>query len=389
MHIALVAHNVKHGDGQGRVNVEIVRQCLNRGLDVTLVADDVDPDIVDWGVRWIRVHPVLNRPILAKVLEFALRANRVIDRIRPEVDVICANGVVCTRPHDVNVAHFVHTTWLQSPVHESRTTSGLRAWYQWLFTAVNAHLERLVFSRARRLVGVSDLVADELAALDVSAPIRTIANGVDPTEFAPGPGRRETFGLPKDVPLALFAGDLVSPRKNLDTVLRALVDVPDWHLAVAGSTTDSPYPALARDLGLAPRVHFVGFCDDMSALMRASDLFVFPSHYEPFALVVLEAMATGRPVITARSVGAASLVSPECGIVLDDPSDTEGVARGLRSFQSPEARKTAGSAARTIAESQTWTDMADAYVDLFFSAAPSPLPLEHASCFPSRPLPRS
>jgi glycosyltransferase involved in cell wall biosynthesis len=311
----------------------------------------------------------MRRPILLKVLEFTLRADRIIDQLRSEVDIICANGVVCTRAHDVNVAHFVHSAWLQSPAHEAATLRGPRAWYQWLFTALNARLEPFVFARARHLVAVSHRVSEELAGFNLSSAIHTIPNGVDPAEFVPGPAHRAELGLPDGVPLAVFAGDLVSPRKNLSAVLHALVNAPEWHLVVAGSTAQSPFPGLARRLGLDDRVHFVGFCSDMPSLMRTGDLFVFPSQYEPFALVVLEAMASGLPIITAQTVGAASLVSPESGVVLDDPSDAIGIARGLRRFSSLRSRRAAGTAARTIAETCTWTAMADAYVDLFAASA--------------------
>ena len=80
--------------------------------------------------------------------------------------------------------------------------------------------------------------------------IRVILNGVDTEEFSPGEASRQKLGLPENVPLAMFAGDIRTPRKNLDTVLRALVKVPDLHLAVVGNPEGSPFPKLAASLGL-------------------------------------------------------------------------------------------------------------------------------------------
>jgi glycosyltransferase involved in cell wall biosynthesis len=202
------------------------------------------------------------------------------------------------------------------------------------------------------VVAVSEQIRDELIGLGVpSERVRVITNGVDLREFCPGPANRRELGLPERVPLALFAGDIRTPRKNLDTVLRALVAVPGLHLAVAGSAKDSPYPRLTARLGLVPRLHFLGYRRDLSRLMRAADLFVCPSRYEPFSLVLLEAMASGLPIVTAATVGAADLVNEECGVVMDDPNDTADLASALeRLTRCQTSRKRMGQAARMVAE---------------------------------------
>jgi glycosyltransferase involved in cell wall biosynthesis len=375
MHISLISHNIKGGDGQGRVNAEITKRCIRKGHEVTLVADDVDPELLEMGARWIPVHPALQRPILLKVIDFAWRANRVIDQIRNQVDVICANGVVCSRPHDINVAHFVHTAWQASDLHDARTQSGLRGWYQRVFTAFNGLMERRVFAKSKILIAVSERIAAELNDLSTGVPVTTIPNGVDTWEFRPTVSTpeeltrrdeyRELQGLPLQTPVALFAGDLSSSRKNLDTVLKALQINHDWHLVVAGDLNRSSYPNMVRDMGLTDRIDFIGFCQDMPRLMRACDLFVFPSAYEPFALVVLEAMASGLPVVTASTVGAAPLVSNQAGHVLRDPFDAENLARSLSTYSDPDRRRRAGKAARTIAENNNWSKMADSYISTF------------------------
>jgi glycosyltransferase involved in cell wall biosynthesis len=164
----------------------------------------------------------------------------------------------------------------------------------------------------------------------------------------------------------MFAGDIRLARKNLDTVLQALVQVPDLHLAVVGVTDGSPYPQLAKSLGLNDRVHFLGFRRDVPDLMKVVDFFVFPSRYEPFGLVVTEAMATGLPVITASCTGAAPLVTPEAGIVLPDPDDAEALAEAMQKLSlNPELRTKMGQAARAIALQHTWKNVAQEYLDLF------------------------
>jgi glycosyltransferase involved in cell wall biosynthesis len=142
--------------------------------------------------------------------------------------------------------------------------------------------------------------------------------------------------------------------------------VPQLHLAVAGITEGSPYIKLAASLGLSERVHFLGLCHNVPQLMKAVDFLVFPSRYEPFGLVVIEAMACGLPVITASTTGAAELVTPESGIVIEDPDDRQALAQALLSLTNDRAlRQKMGKTARTIAEQHSWNQMAKSYVDLF------------------------
>jgi glycosyltransferase involved in cell wall biosynthesis len=249
--------------------------------------------------------------------------------------------------------------------------SGPYGWYHALYTRFNTRWERRAFDRAAILVAVSKRVRDELVGLGIaSSRVRVIENGVDLDEFRPGGAERSVLGLPVEVPLAIFAGDIRSPVKNLGGVLEALVSVPGLHLAVAGSTTSSPYPARARELGLAERVHFLGFRRDMAPLLRAADFFVFPSRHDSCPLVVLEAMASGLPVVTARTVGNASLVEEAGGVVLDDPDDVEALSAALVGLVAdPERRRRLGAAARTVAERHSWAAMADAYLNLFEEVA--------------------
>jgi len=277
------------------------------------------------------------------------------------------NGFTTWAASDVNSAHFVHGSWLRSPLHTARLRRDFYGGYQWLYTALGARWERRAYRQAGVVVAVSEKVRKELLEFGVpDRQIRIIQNGVDLQNFSPGLADRNELGFPEGVPLALFVGDISTPRKNLDTVLNALPKVPGLHLAVAGSTASSPYPQLAAQLGLSARVHFLGHRQDVPQLMRAADVFVFPSRYEAFPLVVLEAMASGLPVITATTSGTAELVGAECGIVMDDPNDADVLAVALkRIVQDPESRKRMGRAARVVAEQHSWEQMSDRYLRLY------------------------
>ena len=380
MRIAIVTHNIFVGDGQGRVNFELVRFLLRNGFSVDLIADEIDTRLCDWGANWIPLHPTvpgldysLDSLLLAKVWRFHRMANQLLAQVGREYDIIVGCGRTLSVPHSVNAVHFVHGAWLRSESHPIRIERGLNAAYQWLFNRMNARWELASLRQAEHIVAVSDKVRRELMEAGISpARIRTVVNGVDIEEFSPGVGDRAALGLPSEVPLALFAGDIRSTRKNLDTVLRGLAEVPSVHLAVAGSLEGSPYPALARKLGVADRVHFLGFRRDMPDLMRAADVFAFPSRYEACTLALLEALASGLPVITAHTTGGAELITEECGAVLDDPNDADALATALRHILgSPSAHAAMRRAARTVAEAHSWEQMAKRYVDLFHAVAPS------------------
>lgn len=388
MKLALVTHNVIVGDGQGRVNYELARRLLQRGAEVTLVAHRVEAALLEAGAHWIPVETgAMGEAVdLVKVWRFRAEADRVLARLGSGFDVVMGCGVTLRGPHHVNAVHFAHGGWLRSPLHASRSGRdvGERS-YQWLFSKLNARWERQTLKAARRVVAVSDMVRRELMDSGVAPEkLQVIFNGVDLDEFVPGPADRASLGLPEDVPVALFVGDLRSPIKNLDTLLRALVLVPAVHLVVVGRLEGSPFPALARRLGVADRVHFLGFRRDVARLMRAADLFVLPSRRDSCPLVLLEAMASGLPIITTRTVGTAALVEGSCGIVFKNPDDRHALADTLRALAyRPDRRQRLGVAARAVAAQHSWDAMTEQYVSVFEEVARQPLACPSPASAPS------
>lgn len=369
MKLCIVTPYVIKGDGQGRVNYEIAWEAINRGYHVTLLANKVAPELQQNSlVQWID-FPVQKLPTyLLREIVFAGQSANWLRKHRHEMDLVQANGAITWAGGDVNLVPFVHGAWLKSPLHISRIRRDLYGAYQWLYTVLNARWEKKAFSQAQVVVAVSQRVKQEL--IDIGVPqenIRVILCGVDLQEFAPGNANRKKFNLPEQVPLALFVGNITINRKNLDTVLHALVQVPELHLAVVGTPEGSPYPQLTAQLGLNERVHFLGNPQNViPELMRAADLFVFPSRYEPYGLVVIEAMASGLPVITTTTTGAAEIITPESGFVLSDTEDADALAQAMNSLNDDrQLRNQMGKAARAIAQQHSWASMAKRYVDLF------------------------
>jgi glycosyltransferase involved in cell wall biosynthesis len=369
LRVLVVTHVVRDNDGQGRVNYEIVRALVAAGHSVTILASMVSPDLLAHpAVRHVEIPESRLPSRLLQYQMFALRTGAWIRSHRKEFDIVQVNGFISWARADVNAVHFVHDGWYRCGFYPFRVADGWYGTYQVIYTRLNAWCERWAFRHSRVVVPVSHKVGEEVRALGIdTAKLRVIHNGVDARQFSPGSAQRKRFGLRDDVFMMLFAGDLRVSRKNLDAVLHALVSTPgNVHLAVAGILRNSPYPALASELGVADRVHFLDLVKDMPALMRSVDAFVFPSRYEAMSLVMLEALAAGLPVITVKTAGGSEVIDGSCGVVLDSPEDVDGLAGAIERVARDAAyAREMGRAARDLAGTLTWQAMADRYLALY------------------------
>jgi glycosyltransferase involved in cell wall biosynthesis len=368
MKLCVVTHSVIRGDGQGVVNYQVIKEALSQGHQVTIIASSVD--------RQLEQNPLLNSIIIStktlptaflKNLAFSQKAAQWLQKHHTEFDIIKINGAITSFPCDVNAVHFVHGSWRKSPVHIWQQRKDLYGLYQLLYTTLNSYWEKQAFARAKKIVAVSKQVLQEL--IDIGVPpekITVITNGVDVKKFTPGSCDRNSLGLPLNVALAFFAGDIHTSRKNLDSVLKAIAKVPQLHLAIAGSTEGSPYLELAKNLELEDRTHFLGYRTDIAQLMKAMDMFVFPSRYEACTLVLLEAIASGIPVITAKTTGGSEVITSECGILLNSTEDIFELSQALeRLSRDLTLRNQMGEAARVVAEQHSWANTTQRYIDLF------------------------
>ncbi|WP_309134269.1 glycosyltransferase [Cellulomonas sp.] len=224
----------------------------------------------------------------------------------------------------------------------------------------------------------------ELTRLGVPpARVRVVPCGVDVDHFRPVRGATGPFPRARRHRLVCL-GRLVE-RKGVDTVLHALVDLPDTELLVAGGPDAAALPddpeacrlaALARQLGVADRVHLLGRVghDDVPELVSSADAVVATPWYEPFGIVPLEAAACGVPLVGSAVGGLLDSVADGVTGLLVPPRDPQALAAALRGLLDDPARRRAfGVAARRRALTHySWRGVA-AQTELVYQSLTSPV----------------
>ena len=202
-------------------------------------------------------------------------------------------------------------------------------------------LERLRYLACpgRQVVVTSDNLRTIMAASypASSKMLSVITPGITLPQAPATPGRKGTaralLGLPADGPCLLFVANDYR-KKGLQTLLPALARLPaDAVLAVVGNPEHIPaFQAQANALKLTGRVFFLGSLKDMRLAYEAADCLVHPTLEDTFAMVVLEAMAHGLPVVVSASTycGISGLLTDGVnGLILDDPQDVSALAHVL------------------------------------------------------------
>ncbi len=151
--------------------------------------------------------------------------------------------------------------------------------------------------------------------------------------FVPDPRTLPTgmaLDRPQGATLALALGRL-HPNKGFDLLLDALAMTNDIHLWIAGEgPLREDLDRLAMSLGIAERVRFLGWRDDVWALMNAADFLVCASRHEPLGNVVIEAWAAGLPVVATASDGPAGLIeNGRSGLLVPLPGQPDGGSEAL------------------------------------------------------------
>jgi glycosyltransferase involved in cell wall biosynthesis len=220
------------------------------------------------------------------------------------------------------------------------------------------------------------LRAQVLAAYPrASSMMSVVTPGVALPPAAPSRGEaRRLLGLPPSGALLLFIGNDYA-RKGLDALLAAMARLPEGTmLMVIGSRGDLPaYKERARSLGLAERVHFLGPMQDVDLAYRAATLLAHPTLDDTFAMVVLEAMSHGLPVVVSGPAFcgiSAMLQSGRDALLLEDPTNDRELAQAITRLLA-DSRLAAELSAQghVFAKAHSWEEAARRYETLYLDAA--------------------
>ena len=320
---------------------------LGRRADVSFVGSVWDAPPAQ-GVHHQAVRPRFGGSALAPPA-FRRGARAVLAALSPSCTVTF--GAECP-PGDVYWVGSVHRAWLEQPstVRVRGIAVPRAARYALARHQVLLQMERQYFTRGRprAILCTSQREVDDLARLyAVPRDVMTVMpNGYDPAQFSV-PARQagraamrsEIGAAPDDVVLLFVANEL--HRKGFAQVLEAMdrVGDPRLRLDLVGRKPLDDYAGDIARRGLTDRVRWHGSTDDVGRYHAAADLLVLPTQYEPFGLVIVEALASGLPVITTRLAGAAeAIVTGGGGLLQQDPFDVEELTELLRVALDPAAR---------------------------------------------------
>jgi glycosyltransferase involved in cell wall biosynthesis len=348
-----------------RVTAELIRRAHSR-VRIVVVAVDLADDLRGL-VEWHRVR-VPRRPAPLRFSMFFAVAGWWIARHRR--GLVHTLGAIVPNRVDLATVHYCHAT---APHDERRrgmdpirrANSRID---QWCSTIAERWCYR---TRIGLLAAVSASIAADLAREYPGASVVITPNGVDVGHFRPDAARRSDLRArhhvgPEDV-VALFVGGDWG-RKGLDVVLDAFGDMRlralPLRLWVVGPGDVDAARERADEVGVADRVEFLGPVADPAPWYSAADVFVIASAYEATPLSLLEAAASGLPLISTSVGDAPDLVAEDGGVIVD--RHPRAIADALAWLVvDADARQRMGSTARARACTRDWDRASEATIDLY------------------------
>lgn len=360
-----------HVGGLGRHVGHLSRALLERGVEVTVITRSVSNETETWdddGVRVVSVAPFQLHP--PDFVTWAAQFNVAL--VQAATREFSSRDFDLVHAHDWIVAYVakaIKEAWelpLVATIHA--TEFGRQGG---LHNPMQAHISEtewwLCYEACRVIVCSRHMRAEVGTIFGVPRDkVRVIPNGIDSSWFMTG--RRKARH-----PLIIYVGRLViekGPLVLIDAMAEVVKAFPDAHLAFAGSgPLEGEMSSRIAERGLEGRVRLAGHLNDreLKDLYSKAWVAAFPSSYEPFGIVALEAMATGVPCIVGNTGGLREVVSAgETGLVVE-PNNPIVLADAIaRLISNPDRAEAMAARAKRVALSEySWSDIAGKTVAVY------------------------
>jgi len=351
----------KSKGGAERYLVDLCARMVQEGHEVHVYAEHWEEEISGVYLHRVKTIPF---PKSLRLLSFAMKATKEIKKGNYDVTL----GVGNTLEADVLQPHGgVHWAWFWRSLQAYgnpilwviKMLGRVFSPKQW----VSGWIEDAPYKKKslRKVIAISDMVKQDIVRwYGISNDhIKVIYNGVDIQRFHPRNRQyREEIRRWHHITngfVILFVSNNFR-MKGLGLLMKALARIkdeshPPFKLLILGRDRQKPYLRLAKTLGLSKEVTFAGSTDEPEKYYGASDLLVHPTFYDACSLTILEALASGLPVITTSSNGASGMITHgEDGWVISDPADENDLRKALQYFFNGNFRKEASEKARKKAE---------------------------------------
>ncbi len=367
---------------------------LWRGIEIHrplhIDVSDSLPDVIAEDVRkWGRGLHLFSKLLVYNYLTASKMVNELVRSEGFLFDIVIAHdwlsamgGIAIKRELGIPFAFHVHST-------EKGRTMGNGS-------EVVSNIELRAAQTADIVVTVSNAMRDELIGLGFPAEkIHVVYNGVDPQKYSMTEVSKEKirelrarYDLKDDDLMVLFLGRLVWVKgvdKLIASMTHVLQKIPNAKLVIVGLGDMQDYlTRLAQNLRIQDKVKF---CfefipeEDRIAHYAACDVAVFPSVYEPFGIVAIEAMSMEKPVVVGASgvSGMREIVIPQgpdqCGFHVN-PNDPTDIAWGIvSSLEDPEKRRQLGlNGRKRVLKEFTWDEIAKKTIQVYSELLESQMP---------------
>lgn len=325
------------------------------------------------------IKPLIRRPVFLKAVYYhLLTCFKAMGNLAKGEEIISTG--TCSIVSNRFQIQFVHHAWndVMNRYPELRQKA---SWYKVLYNKVwlrfNLLLEKLLYHNNRKYLALSHQVKADLMrffGID-SSRIAVIPHGIDsglfkPLESGAKAEAKRNYLLSKkidqDKKIILFVGEY--RRKGLDNAILAFSQVSpevrkNWVLLAVGLGDIAHFHQLARNSGVESQVILETHHKNILPFYQFSDLFLLPTHYEPFGLVTIEAFSCALPSIVSCSSGAYELAKEgESAIGIRDPNNVSEICSHLELLLKDEQQRIRiGNAARKVAEGRSWKVVAREY----------------------------